>query len=385
MKIRSLPKIALSSLLLTACGSASPSKPEIMAQIEALRGLEFTRPVAEITMTAEEFRDKIQDIDDEANARAGAAYTLFGHLNPGVDYAALVRKTLSGQASAAYNWERQEFVVPEGTPASVLAEAYRHELVHALQDQHYSLSKVFKNLKGRGQTDRQFAWRFLTEADAVLCQYWEHHQKGAAPFQQIEDNLVKNPDIAKLPTILSGPGLIMPYARAPKVLEDLVNERGWEAVERIYRHPTPSTEWFLHPEKLRTLKDVPVEIPVSALPFAPRGWTVEHHDVLGEYQLLLLLERHLDPERAALAAAGWQGDRFQVYRASNGRRALAWKVLMDSAKDLEELRKALQDSSLKISAAFHRGSHVRRVIEARGGLFLLAGDPQAVDQLASSL
>src|SRR2546425_13333091 len=69
-----------------------------------------------------------------------------------------------------------------------------------------------------------------------------------------------------------------------------------------------STEQILHPAGY-VAGDRP-----DALAFAsPAPDTVRYEDGLGEFEIRLLLQQHLgDDSAAALFAAGWDGDRYQV-------------------------------------------------------------------------
>src|SRR6185312_2342824 len=72
-----------------------------------------------------------------------------------------------------------------------------------------------------------------------------------------------------------------------------------------------STEQILHPARY-VAGDRP-----DALAFESLGRdTVRYEDGLGEFEIRLLLQQHLgDDSAAALLAAGWDGDRYQVLGA----------------------------------------------------------------------
>jgi len=91
-----------------------------------------------------------------------------------------------------------------------------------------------------------------------------------------------------------------------------------------------STEQILHPARY-VAGDRP-----DALAFeSPARDAVRYEDGLGEFEIRLLLQQHLgDDSAAALLAAGWDGDRYQVLgrRSTAGRTgadALVWYTLWD--------------------------------------------------------
>jgi len=106
----------------------------------------------------------------------------------------------------------------------------------------------------------------------------------------------------------------------------------WRAVDEVWRHPPPSSEAVLHPEKLRhdgrpriSRDDVPDELE-QRLPAQPlRGdapWRVVYRDTLGELGMRLFLARTSDPDRSERGASGWGGDRallFEEVPRANGR------------------------------------------------------------------
>lgn len=349
----------------------------MVARVQADRGLDFRQKVEPQEKTVEQIQALTSVIDDHENALSGEAFSLFGFLEPGQDFAKIVREGVSSEARAFYHWETGALVVPDNMGQSEMIEVCSHEIVHALQDQHFSLGESFRLLKSAGNTDRLLALRALTEGEAVLIQNWAEHVGGGDPGERIMANLKATPSVQNMPSVMRGPAVEFPYGLGPSMVRRLlVDTKGWSALERVYRHPTPTTEWVLHPEKMVTLGDLPKALDASSLPFAPQGWKLLKHDVLGEYQLRLLLEKYNEMAIAEKAAAGWGGDRWQLYADESGRCCLAWKIVMDSAEDLSELKSAL----VRLTEPAGQGL-VRIISEKRGGLFLFAGPRDACQAL----
>ena len=87
---------------------------------------------------------------------------------------------------------------------------------------------------------------------------------------------------------------------------------GLEGLVQAYRQPPRSSEQVLHPEKyLAETPDEPQVIvgdgPAAAL---GDGWTVAMHNVMGEFELRVLLVESLGEAESAAAAAGWDGSRY---------------------------------------------------------------------------
>jgi len=88
---------------------------------------------------------------------------------------------------------------------------------------------------------------------------------------------------------------------------------GWDAVADLYRHPPASTEQILHPrEKFLDRRDPPVQIRLPA-PRSALGELPMATDVLGELGMRAYFKTWEFPA-ADLAAAGWGGDRFWVWK-----------------------------------------------------------------------
>jgi len=88
--------------------------------------------------------------------------------------------------------------------------------------------------------------------------------------------------------------------------------RPWKAVDEMYRRPPLSSEHILHPSTYARYER-PVAV-VAAAPDAMRGHKRRYDNVMGQFNLAILLRQHkVSLPIANLAAAGWGGDRINVY------------------------------------------------------------------------
>ncbi|MCJ7739153.1 MAG: hypothetical protein MUQ10_17870, partial [Anaerolineae bacterium] len=72
-------------------------------------------------------------------------------------------------------------------------------------------------------------------------------------------------------------------------------------------------------------------------------WEPVLEDTLGEF----IIRQHLltfidDTDKAATAAAGWDGDRLGLWRDSTGQELVVWQLLWDSESDAEEFAAVYQ-------------------------------------------
>ncbi|TET13659.1 MAG: hypothetical protein E3J81_08130 [Dehalococcoidia bacterium] len=66
------------------------------------------------------------------------------------------------------------------------------------------------------------------------------------------------------------------------------------------------------------------------------GWSQLDSDVLGELSIRIYLETFIAQPVAAVAAAGWDGDRYLYLKNAEGEKLLALRSTWDSDSDAEE-------------------------------------------------
>jgi hypothetical protein len=206
-----------------------------------------------------------------------------------------------------------------------------HELVHALQDQHY-------NLKGAldwkpEQSDIQTALQALAEGDATVAML--DVARSAAGLAQMDfpvgllqlDSLLMQakPEFANIPGFLVR-ALISPYADGLTFVREIrARGGGWAAVDAAWRERPISTEQILHPDKYLAREPV---LPVAPIALPPGFVKTTFRDVMGEQGLKLLFEEWAPANSAALAASGWGGDRIAVFSNDSENTAL-WHLIFD--------------------------------------------------------
>jgi uncharacterized iron-regulated protein len=153
-----------------------------------------------------------------------------------------------------------------------------HEMVHALQDQHFGLDKLHGTSFG---SDADLAKAALIEGDATytMIEVLQKEQPRVAGMLKAPLEKAKNLQNAFL------------YAQGARYVKALKDRGGWAAVNARYRFPPRATASILHPEGTPTIDLGP-------------GKT---H---GEFGLIKLLAAHpKTAPQAVLAAAGWKADR----------------------------------------------------------------------------
>jgi uncharacterized iron-regulated protein len=153
-----------------------------------------------------------------------------------------------------------------------------HEMVHALQDQHFGLAKLHQT---SFDSDAEMALAALIEGDATftMIEVLKNEQPRVAAMLNTPLEKAKNLTNAFI------------YAQGARYVKALKEHGGWKAVDSAYYFPPRSTAAVLHPRG------------VEAINLGP-GKT------RGEFALIRMLAEN--SQTAALAfpvAAGWRADR----------------------------------------------------------------------------
>jgi hypothetical protein len=314
---------------------------DAIPKVERAAGLRFKRtPRLEERSQAEvrafleaQFQEQTaaRDIDGQV-----AAYKRFGLFADTLDVTQLLLDLLTEQIVGFYDPDTDVLYIVEGARPEMRETIIQHELVHALQDQYVDLDSIQQL---RGDNDRS------TAVQAVI--------EGQATYEQLQAMLGPGDLAARLPggwdrvrqTIRDQSESMPLYATAPLVLrETLVFPylSGAEFVRRVkladstaiprIRMPI-STEQVLHEEAWGDSVDVPV---VVELP-PPSIGEAMYDNNLGEFETRLLLFQWSREQAPAIrAAAGWDGDRYVLFRTPGGGEGLAWVTVWDDAVNAGE-------------------------------------------------
>jgi hypothetical protein len=207
-----------------------------------------------------------------------------------------------------------------------------HELVHALQDQHYDLTHLTDWQPDMG--DSQAAVHALAEGDATSAMLDAMLKPRGATALEVPDGLMRAQSVLGSAALTAPPvlvrSLLAPYIDGLSFANYLRRRGGFSAVDEAWRSPPVSTEQLLHPEKFLA-REAPLVVPLPSPPPNAPELSERFHDVMGEQTLRLLFEEWLPARTAAAAAADWGGDRLSVFADDARKRwAIGWHVRFDS-------------------------------------------------------
>jgi hypothetical protein len=344
-----------------------------MARVEYLRHKEFEERVSVDVLSRAEYRERTR-----SNARSGSdsGPSAFDQWNNQVwealfvtgetgDSQEAISETQSSSVAGFYSPRNDAITIITPSPDSPRIDnaTLVHELVHALQDQHYDLTSE----KYRGETqDGDLAIDGAVEGDAKYVELlyrdrcgveWECVATPAAAGGGGAGGSGGGPNLGILLTIFQ------PYSDGPVYVHDRVQEGGWEAVDELLEDPPESTEQTIH---LTDEKPVPIEYRSRAT----NGWSTfpnqgqSGSDTVGEasmyvmfwYQARTAGADTVDPRGIvqtesrydtynydAVPSSGWANDRLFPYKKASGGESeygYVWVTEWDTEGDAREFRDA---------------------------------------------
>ncbi len=229
---------------------------------------------------------------------------------------------------------------------------YAHEYVHALQDHHYDLDIL--GGAAAGNSDARQAVRALVEGDAELASYlWAGQAIGAEALREYAAQERREREEAQAAQAEQGAAPGSARAR-PEIPRFIATQRAftyrdglrfasigyaqtndYSGVDQLFAEPPQSTEHVLHPEKYWA-REQPVPVSLPDLPAVlGNGWTQLQTDVLGELDILQVLQEHTNTRAAVQAAAGWGGGQWVLLEYA-GQAAAVLRLTWDTELDARE-------------------------------------------------
>jgi hypothetical protein len=349
--------------------ASQPPAAEIYAairqQVEAIRGLEPTADVDPVTIDAEQLRKNLEAEFDAENGAADLRFSeqtliALGLLPKGSSLRDITLDFQAGQVAGYYSPDKKELYVVSRSGGVGAAEkvTYAHEFTHQLDDQKFDLSKL--GTDSSNQSDRALAQLGLIEGDAVSVQNtWTIQTltpRELGELVQASLDPVALEALGRAPAYLRETALF-PYQDGMHFVTGLISRGGYDAVNAAYGEPPASTEQILHPEKYASGEEPKVvKIPKLFDPGLPAGWRALGQDTLGEFMFRLwLVQGGVEATQAAAAAAGWGGDRLELYQSPNGSSLLLvteWDSLADASEFAAAAKAALPVLKLQGDVVF---------------------------------
>lgn len=322
---------------------------KMLRRVELVRGLKAVRPVPGALLDRDALIARVKEhvakeLPPEAIRNEGSVLQLLGFLPTRFDYQEAEYRLLQEQLAGYYEPADGTMYLASDLGDDDAEATLAHELVHALQDQHWDLERRSKYHPGQGDSSEAFS--ALAEGDATSAMF-DVMIARAAPGSG--KTAVDVPDDVFTEQILSGMStgssataphvmrvsLAAPYIYGTLFVHALRRQAGWNEVDKAWDDPPTTTEQIMHVDKWRSHEP---PIPVAAPPYATLGpgWTVTDEDSEGELGTRIAYEEWMPSKQAAEASAGWGGDRG-VLVVNGARAAFAWRLRYDPGKTKDDL------------------------------------------------
>jgi hypothetical protein len=283
---------------------------ELSAFVEEARGLRFLDPVEVEVLDGGPFQDRLLDdaVEDRQELEETAVVLrALGFLDADDDLSAVLEAFLGDAVVGFYDPEDGALVVRGAELSPYVRYTLVHELVHALDDQHFELHRP--ELDERDD-EASAAFVALVEGSAVRVEQEWLASLDAGTRQQVrleEARLGAGIDLADVPVVV--PQLLaFPYVHGPDFVDALVDDGGQERLDAAFAEPPTTTAEILDPSRyLGGVATVEVAAP-------PADGEVVQDGVVGEWTLRLLLADVLPAGRVEGVTSGWLGDRFVSWR-----------------------------------------------------------------------
>src|SRR5262252_745059 len=342
---------------------------DVLKETSDLRQLSIIRPVQSSTQSRAEIeRAVVKNLDEDTSSAdthaAEVTMTKLGLAPADFHYRALMIRVLTEQVAGYYEPKTRQFHLADWIDVDGQRPVMAHELTHALQDQHFDLRR-FEHWP-KGDSDAELAAHALIEGDATLAMvmYITSNPMRALTFLKSLGGMgVETKELDQAPRMLRE-SLLFPYQEGLNWTRALYKQGGWPEVSQAFTTLPQSTEQILHPEKYFA-HEAPVKVRLpditsllnnasqtsevrgqksayalttpASTPQSRPAWKKLTSDVNGEWGTYLLLDQYLkSPTESRQAAAGWAGDRYDVYESSSGQILYASITAWDSEDDARE-------------------------------------------------
>ncbi|MFC6768019.1 Hvo_1808 family surface protein [Natrinema soli] len=362
-----------------------------MARVEMIRNMTFADEVAVDVISRETYRQNNEDrfANDTAAERLeqNVGYEALFTVGRETAAADATETVYGGAVKGYYDPETDEIVIVSENPETPELDELTlgHELVHALQDQRFNLSR----LNGSTQ-DAELAGNGLAEGDASWVER-EYEARCGSEWDCLSPsggeqtgNLDVNWGIYF--------AVYQPYSDGPAYVDHLRRQgEGWSAVNAAYDDPPATTSAVIHPGSEREPTDVSVPDRSSD------GWrqlSVDGeaaNDTVGEAGMVAMFAADaMDGSQSSVISAselfgseegsynydhsatdGWAGDELVIYTsdeidnesdpAAAGEAGYVWRTQWQSAGDSEEFLdgyRQLLDNHGAEAVAGHRDTFV---------------------------
>ena len=306
-----------------------------LAYVSALRELPALAAVKGRVISRDEMvafveRDLDAEIPPAVVTASGEILFALGTVPASYDYRRGLLDVMRAELLGFYEPHEKTMFLGADLKGQELDATLWHELVHALQDQHYGLEKLLTFADDA--SDWQSAVHALAEGDATSAMIDAMFAGKGGKAPDLPDSVMDLQSalsagaVAQVPPIIKR-SVVAPYVDGLSFVNSLRRRGGWAAVDAAWKRLPSSTEQILHLEKYDA-NEAAATLPALAPP-NPALTRPTYSDIYGEETLRVLFEEWMPARAAREAASDWGGDRVASF--SDGTvTAVAWTVRYDT-------------------------------------------------------
>lgn len=314
---------------------------ELAAFVEAERGLEFlSRPQVRL-LDEDEFAQAWLDLingDAEENATDFANFTdiyqTMGIISDDLSLQEIWLRFGEAGVLGYYETDIGAIRLRSGDINALTRTTLVHELVHALEDQHFGLSRDEYD-----DRDDEISWAFsaLIEGSARVI---ENRYRAAYTNSELQEERAAINSIPRSVSLAEFEASFLElqfgrYNYGTTLAIELWDDGGSAAVDRAFQSPPSSSEQVLSPQLF--LDGVAPDAPLSA---PPADGEVFEEGVWGEAAWAALLADSGNLSTALTVADGWGGDWYVAWR-DGSETCVRIDVTADDAAELAEYETAI--------------------------------------------
>ncbi len=391
-------------LLLTVLGCSLFAKPR-SAPLEdwklraaELRQLSFETPVGFEWIERERMRALVRDeiesrYSSEFVMQYRDAYAALGVLPPDIDLLKTFLDLNAAELAGLYSPRVRTMYVVEDIEVNDPGQASLtvvHELVHALQHQHFPQTMLILQ-ELRHNDDLTTAVSAVLEGDASFTMLGattnasfgrsietaEHVQKMWLERQDHTDGV-----LGQTPRLLRS-SLFFPYAYGTVGAARSYERAGNAGLDEWLENPPLSTMQLMYPDDRDPITFVKLPVRGLGRRIAKRGCKVGHHNVAGAVTIEVLFEEH-DGMRVDSLLPQWNGDRFLQIRCGE-KSELFWISVWDDVHAAKQFASAYREIADSVVSKHHLAGRPR-VMQDREKVWIytpgLAGDLEWIQRRA---
>jgi hypothetical protein len=267
----------------------------------------------------------------------GRVQKLLGLFPTGADYEKVTYALLLDHLAGFYEPADGRMYLANDLDEAETDATLSHELVHALQDQHWkpAARPPEPDPRDADDDDRQAAIAALAEGEATSVMIDATSPATSGGALALDDDALQERVLGGMDSG-SNEGasdalrraIAAPYVDGVRFVNTLRRRGGWALVNRAWSSPPATTEQILHSEKWLAHEPA-LKLAVPGPPSA--GYSLVQAATYGEQGLLLTFRAWMTEAAARQAASAWGGDRLGLYERAGHVAALAWHVRYDTS------------------------------------------------------